>query len=66
MKMKKSEHELILLNYIKEKGLSGYAQTYGEGRSRNKLYFCFNLKNGEQRFWTNPSEEFKRELGIKS
>jgi len=64
MGMKKSDHELLLLNYIKEKGLVGYSQMQGEGRNYNKVYFCFNLENGEQRFWTDPSEEFKRELGI--
>lgn len=35
-----------------------------EGRNRNTEYYCFNLENGEQRFWTNPSKEFLKELGI--
>jgi len=64
--MKKTDAELLLLNYIKEKGLASYSEMNGEGRKYNNLYFCFNLKNGEQRFWTNPSENFKRELGISS
>lgn len=64
--MKKSDAELLLRNYIKEKGLVSYSQMNGEGRTYNNLYFCFNLKNGEQKFWTNPSEEFKKELGINS
>lgn len=62
--MKKADAEKNLLEYIKEKGLDWYSITNGEGRKRNSWYYCFNLKNGEQRFWTNPSEEFKTELGI--
>ncbi len=62
--MKKADAEKKLLEYIKENGLQGYSEMNGEGRHYNDCYFCFNLKNGEQRFWTNPSDEFKSELGI--
>lgn len=61
--MNKAEAEKELLKYINEKGLKGYTSMYGEGRKRN-LYYCFNLENGEQRFWTNPSEIFLNNLGI--
>lgn len=62
--MKKDEAEHILLKHIKEIGLASYCCMNGEGRNYNKEYYCFNLKNGEQRFWTDPSEKFKKELGI--
>jgi len=62
--MKKAEAEKMLLEHIKEIGLEGYSRMNGEGRARSNLYYCFNLKNGEQRFWTNPSEEFVKELRI--
>ena len=64
MKLSKEDAEKKLLEYIKEKGLVGYAVANGEGRASNNEYYCFNLKNGEQRFWTNPSDTFKKELGI--
>lgn len=62
--MKKADAEKKLLECIKENGLVGYSKTNGEGRTYNNWYYCFNLKNGEQRFWTNPSDMFKKELGI--
>jgi hypothetical protein len=62
--MKKADAEKILLEHIKEIGLEGYSRMNGEGRTYNTWYYCFNLKNGEQRFWTNPSDDFKTELGI--
>ncbi len=62
--MKKADAEKILLEHIKEIGLSSHSRMNGEGRTYNNLYYCFNLKNGEQRFWTNPSDSFKSELGI--
>lgn len=62
--MKKADAEQKLLEYIKEIGLLGYSESNGEGRHYNDYYYCFNLKNGEQRFWTNPSDKFKAELGI--
>jgi hypothetical protein len=62
--MQKDEAEKILLAQIKETGLSGYSKMNGEGRARNNEYYCFFLKTGEQRFWTNPSEAFRQELGI--
>lgn len=62
--MKKADEEKILLEHIKEIGLAGYSRMDGEGRQRNNSYYCFNLKNGEQRFWTNPSDDFKAALGI--
>ena len=62
--MKKVDAEKKLLEYIKENGLQGYSETNGEGRHYSDCYYCFNLNNGEQRFWTNPSDEFKAELGI--
>lgn len=62
--MKKSDGEKILLEHIKENGLASYSKMNGEGRMYNNWYYCFNLKNGEQRFWTNPSDGFKKELGI--
>jgi hypothetical protein len=62
--MKKVDAENKLLEHIKEIGLENYSRMNGEGRTYNNLYYCFNLKNGEQRFWTNPSEEFKTALGI--
>ena len=62
--MTKSESEKILLAQIKEAGLSGYSKMNGEGRKQNNEYYCFFLSTGGQRFWTNPSEEFRQELGI--
>lgn len=62
--MSKAEAEKKLLEHIIEKGLKGHAVMNGEGRNRNTEYYCFNLKNGEQRFWTNPSHAFLKELGI--
>lgn len=62
--MKKADEEMILLKYIKEIGLVGYAEMDGEGSKRNNTYYCFNLKNGEQRYGINPSNMFKTELGI--
>ena len=62
--MKKIEAEKNLLEYIKEKGLGWYSSMYGEGRNRNNLYYCFQLNNGEHRYWTNPSEDFLKALGI--
>lgn len=62
--MKKTDEENKLLEHIKEKGLKSYSKMNGEGRNNNRWYYCFNLINGEQRFWTNPSDTFKKELGI--
>ncbi len=62
--MKKADAEKNLLEYIKEKGLDWYSRMDGEGRQRNNSYYCFNLKSGEQRFWTNPSDSLKTELKI--
>jgi hypothetical protein len=62
--MNKADAEKKLLEYILENGLKGYAVMNGEGANRNTEYYCFNLKNGEQRFWKNPSNEFKNELRI--
>ena len=62
--MKKAEAELVLLNQIKEHGLKSYSAMQGEGRKYNNVYYCFYLKNGHQVYWTNPSDEFKKELGI--
>ena len=62
--MKKAEAEKKMLEHIKEKGLKSWTKMNGEGRTYNRWYYCFFLKNGEQRFWTNPSDEFKKELGV--
>ena len=62
--MNKADAEKKLLEYIFKNGLKGFATMNGEGVNHNTEYYCFNLKNGEQRFWTNPSNEFKKELGI--
>ena len=62
--MKKAEAEKNLLEYIKDKGLESYMAMQGEGRQRNNTYYQFTLKGGTQRHWTNPSDEFLRELGI--
>jgi hypothetical protein len=62
--MNKAEAEKKLLEYILKNVLKGYAVMNGEGRNINNEYYCFNLKNGEQRFWTNPSGEFLKELEI--
>jgi hypothetical protein len=62
--MKKADAEKKLLEYIKEKGMKGYSKMNGEGRMHSNWYYCFNLENREQRFWTNPSDIFKNELGI--
>lgn len=61
----KAEAERLLIENIKEIGLASYYQMNGEGRRYSKVYYCFNLKNGGQRFWTDPSEKFKAEIGIK-
>ena len=62
--MKKAEAEKMIINRIKEVGLKGYCSIQGEGRQRNNEYYRFSLKNGEQRYLTNPSDTFKSELGI--
>lgn len=54
----KVDAENELLKHIKHIGLEWWAAQRGEGVSLNNVYYCFYLKNGEQRYWCNPSAEF--------
>ena len=62
--IKKSEQEKNLLNHIKKVGLSEFCSMYGEGRNKNRIYYRFTLSDGAELFWTNPSDDFLKELGI--
>lgn len=41
-------------------GIESYYETYEHGN----YYYCFDLKNGTRRYWTNLSDESAEILGI--
>ena len=51
-------HEKIFVEQILAVGIERVYET-DEG---NKTYYCFNLKNGTQRFWTDLSKENKEKI----
>ncbi len=54
----KAYYEKIFVEQILEIGIDRVYET-DEG---NKTYYCFDLKNCHQRFWTNLSEENKEKI----
>ena len=56
----KAYHEKIFVEQILAVGIERVYET-DEG---NKTYYCFDLKNGTQRFWRDLSEESRIKLGI--
>lgn len=56
---KEAEKEFV------EKILAVGIERYYEMDERGKTHYCFDLKNGTQRFWTDLSEENRIKLGIK-
>ena len=57
---KKIEAEKKFVEQILAVGIERVYET-DEG---NKTYYCFDLKNGTQRFWRDLSEENRAKLGI--
>lgn len=62
--MKKDEYEKALIDHILDVGLEKCWEMYGEGHKSQNLYYRFDLKNGEIRYFTNVSKEGLRRLGI--
>lgn len=56
----KAYHEKKFVEQILDVGIERVYET-DEG---NKTYYCFDLKNGTQRFWRDLSEENRIKLGI--
>lgn len=56
---KKAEWEKEFVQEIK-----GNIKTYGCSDEYGNTYWFFSLKNGQQRYWTNLSEESQKELGV--
>lgn len=56
----KAYHEKEFVEQILSVGIERVFET-DEG---NKTYYCFDLKNGIQRFWRDLSEENRIKLGI--
>ena len=54
----KAYHEKIFVEQILSVGIERVYET-DEG---NKTYYCFDLKNGTQRFWKDLSEENKEKI----
>ena len=54
----KAYHEKIFVEQILAVGIERVFET-DEG---NKTYYCFYLKNGNQRFWRDLSEENKEKI----
>ena len=47
-----------IVKHLLEVGVENWCETY----ERGNYYYCFWLKNGEQRYWTNMSEEHLEEI----
>ena len=54
----KAYHEA---NFIEQILLVGIERVY-ETDEGNKTYYCFDLKNGNQRFWRDLSKENKEKI----
>lgn len=59
-KKNKTELEKKFVEQILAVGIERVFET----DERNKTYYCFDLKNGTQRFWKDLSEENRAKLGI--
>jgi len=60
--IKKAEQEKMFVDMILKKGgINSHCEMYERGHD----YYCFWLKNREQRFWTDMSDESLKKLGIK-
>lgn len=57
----KTYHEANFVEQILAIGIERVFET----NEKNKTYYCFDLINGTQRFWTDLSEENRKKLGIK-
>lgn len=43
---------------------AGGIKSYYEMYERGNYYYCFDLKDGSRRYWTNLSEDGAKKLGI--
>lgn len=57
---KKADREKEFVDYVKSIGIDWSSITH----DHSNCYYCLMLKNEEQRYWTNFSEENLKELGI--
>ena len=58
MSKNKAYYEDLFVKHLLEVGVENWCETY----ERGNYYYCFWLKNGEQRYWTNMSEEHLEEI----
>ena len=58
--MRKAEAEEKWVEQVLEVGVENYAKMY----ENRKMNWCFFLKNGAQRFWSDISEANQRKLGV--
>lgn len=58
MSKNKAYYEDLFVKHLLEVGVENWCETY----ERGNYYYCFWLKNGEQRYWTNMSEEHIEEI----
>lgn len=56
----KADYEREFVQHIASVGIKNWCEM-DEGR---KTYYCFWLKNGETRYWTNLSDESRDVLGL--
>lgn len=60
----KKEFLDYLAKRINEIGLKEWSRMYGEGNTKNNLYYRFILNNGEYRYATNVGDEFLQQIGV--
>ena len=56
----KADYEREFVQHIVSIGIKTWCEMYDHGR----LHYCFWLKNGETRYWTNFSDESRDTLGL--
>lgn len=56
----KADYEREFVQHIASVGIKNFCEM-DEGR---KTYYCFRLKNGTERYWTNLSDESRDALGL--
>lgn len=62
MVKRKADCEAEFVEQIQRIGIEWYSKMYERGR----WYWCFHLRDGRQRFWTDLTEENQKELGVYS
>ena len=56
--VKKAEQERAFVDMLLEIGI----KNYGASDDNGNTYWFFNLEDGQQRYWTNLSEESQKKL----